>query len=214
MNDCTNAEIRDLLPDLLHERLDASVRVVVVAHVDGCVDCRDELQLLRDVLAMSSRRTPRVDVAYIVGALPKAPAPRVATPSANVLPLAPRRRVWSDWRVAAAVTLMIAGGGSFALMRNGQPASGVPTAGATAPTAMQTSPDAGQPIATALPSNATAAAEVENVTEIGNDSRLGELDESQLGALLEDVQNLKALPAVEPEPVTIRVDARVASEGV
>ncbi len=214
MHDCTNAEIRDLLPDLLHERLDASARTVVVAHVDGCVDCRDELQLLRDVLALSSHRTPRVDVAYIVGALPKAPAPRGANPSPNVLPLAPRRRVWSDWRVAAAVSLMVAGGGSFALMRTGQPTTGVPSAGATPPVAMQPSPDGGQPIATTLPNTDAIAEDDRATTEIANDSRLGELDESQLGALLEDVQNLKALPAVEPEPVTIRVDARVASEGV
>lgn len=197
MNDCINAEVRDLLPDLLHERLDASVHAVVIAHVEGCVDCRDELQLLRDVLAMSSQRTPRVDVAYIIGALPKAQAP-------NVIPLAPRRRVWSDWRVAAAVTLMIAGGGSFALVRNGQPTTGVLVAGAAAPS-----------VPAAMPSNTTASAGEERpVSEIGNDNRLGELDESQLGALLEDIQNLKAVPAVEPEPVTIRVDARIASEGV
>jgi hypothetical protein len=210
MNDCTNAEIRDLLPDLLHERLDGSARVMVVAHVDGCVDCREELQLLRDVLAVSSSGTPRMDVASIVGALPKAPTPRVANPSPDVIPLVRRRRAWSDWRVAAAVTLMIAGGGSFALMRSGQPAA----AGATAPAATQPSLDAGPPVATALPTAATVAEEDHATADVANDSRLGELDEAQLGTLLEDVQNLKALPSVEPEPVTIRVDARVASEGV
>ena len=47
MNDCQNAEMRDQLPDLLHERLAATERAVVMAHLDGCVDCRDELALLR-----------------------------------------------------------------------------------------------------------------------------------------------------------------------
>ena len=76
MNDCSNAEIRDRLPDLLHERLDASARAVVIAHVSGCVDCRDELELLRSVHTTLIAQTPRVDMAYIIGALPKAPAAR------------------------------------------------------------------------------------------------------------------------------------------
>src|ERR1051325_6664340 len=105
MNDCMNAEIRDQLPDLLHERLDASARAVVQAHVDGCVDCRDELQLLRNVQEMLLRQPPRVDVAYVVGALPKA--------ASRSIRLEPRRRVWSDWRIAAAVTLLVAGRGSY-----------------------------------------------------------------------------------------------------
>jgi len=42
VNDCVNAEIRDQLPDLVHERLDASALAIVMAHVDGCIDCRDE----------------------------------------------------------------------------------------------------------------------------------------------------------------------------
>ncbi|HEX8942687.1 MAG TPA: zf-HC2 domain-containing protein, partial [Gemmatimonadaceae bacterium] len=98
MNDCPNADIRDQLPDLLHERLDVSVRAAVMAHVDSCVDCRAELELLRGVHGMLVSRTPRVDVNYIVNALPK----RAARP----VRLAPRRRVWSDWRIAAAVTVM------------------------------------------------------------------------------------------------------------
>ena len=106
MNDCVNAEIRDQLPDLVHDRLGAAERTVVLAHVESCIDCRDELQLLRDARAMYARGVPRVDVAYVVGALPKAPA---AHPTRE-LPARPRARTWSDWRIAAAVTLLIAGG--------------------------------------------------------------------------------------------------------
>ena len=36
MNDCPNAEIRDRLPDLLHDRLDPSARAAVTAHVATC----------------------------------------------------------------------------------------------------------------------------------------------------------------------------------
>ncbi|PYP60840.1 MAG: hypothetical protein DMD26_18920, partial [Gemmatimonadetes bacterium] len=48
MTDCPNAEMRDRLPDLLHERLDASARAVVMAHVADCDDCRAELVVLRE----------------------------------------------------------------------------------------------------------------------------------------------------------------------
>src|SRR4051812_32594020 len=122
MNDCTNAEMRDQLPDLLHERLELSARANLMAHVGDCIDCRDELQLLRDVQAMIARQTPRVDVNYIVGALPKAPVVGV-TPLRAPRGVEHRRPMWADWRVAAAVTLLLAGGGSFALMNSDRPSA-------------------------------------------------------------------------------------------
>src|SRR6185312_3370040 len=98
MNDCPNAEMRDLLPDLLHERLDVSLRAAVTAHVGACEDCRAELTLLEGVQRMLTKQTPRVDVNYVVGALPLASKQRAARqPAARV---APRRR-WADWRIAA-----------------------------------------------------------------------------------------------------------------
>src|SRR6185295_1657559 len=118
MNDCSNADIRDQLPDLLHDRLTVSARAVVLAHVEGCTDCRDELELLRGVRGALVAQTPRVDIAYIVGALPKAPA-RTTAPS-----VATKRR-WADWRVAAAITVLVAGGSSVAILNR---APGVPNA--------------------------------------------------------------------------------------
>src|SRR5262245_54420617 len=104
MNDCLNAEMRDRLPDLLHDRLAADVRATVTAHVSTCVDCREELELLRHLQTALLANTPRVEVGYVVGALPKPPA--------HIKPLPQRasRRTWSDWRIAAAVTLLVAGG--------------------------------------------------------------------------------------------------------
>jgi hypothetical protein len=83
MNDCSNANIRDQLPDLLHDRLSVSVRAAVMAHVDGCMDCRDELELLRGVRGALVAQTPRVDIAYVVGALPKAPTRPAVVASAH-----------------------------------------------------------------------------------------------------------------------------------
>ena len=60
MNDCPNSGVRDRLPDLLHDRLDASTRAMVQGHVDACADCRAELDLLRGVHGMLLMRTPKV----------------------------------------------------------------------------------------------------------------------------------------------------------
>src|SRR4051812_30226413 len=104
MNDCPNAEIRDRLPDLLHDRLDESERAVVNAHVGTCADCSGELELLRGMHGMLTARAPHIDVASVVAALPKAPA-------RHARPMRPRRS-WSDWRIAAAITMVVAGGSS------------------------------------------------------------------------------------------------------
>src|SRR4051812_17848426 len=108
MNDCSNANIRDQLPDLVHDRLGMSARAAVLAHVDGCADCREELELLRIVRGALTSNTPRVDIAYVVGALPKRYAPAI--------PARTSHRRWADWRVAAAVTLLVAGGSSVAVL--------------------------------------------------------------------------------------------------
>jgi anti-sigma factor RsiW len=103
MNDCPNGELRDRLPDLLHGRLTPEARREIEAHLAGCLDCREELELLRGVHA-SLRRAPAVDVGRIVAALP---APR-----------RPTRRVWAGWRAAAAVVLIAAGGTSVVVARS------------------------------------------------------------------------------------------------
>ena len=97
MTDCPNAELRDLLPDLLHDRLDGATRTRVEAHLRGCEECRGELALLRSLRAVAP--TPRLDVAGIVAALP---APR-----------APRRWTANSWRIAAAIVVLAAGGSSL-----------------------------------------------------------------------------------------------------
>lgn len=95
MRDCSNAEVRDALPDLMHGTLPADRRAVVQAHVNACADCRAELELLARV--RQSVTAPRVDVARTVAALP---AYRAAGPW--------RRAFRPMWQAAAAV-LLIAG---------------------------------------------------------------------------------------------------------
>lgn len=68
MRDCTNVMMRDLLPDLLHDRVESTQVAELRAHLAVCEDCRAELALLERV--RDGAVTPRVNVAHIVGALP------------------------------------------------------------------------------------------------------------------------------------------------
>ncbi|HEX6807774.1 MAG TPA: zf-HC2 domain-containing protein, partial [Gemmatimonadaceae bacterium] len=61
MTDCSRGDMRDLLPDLLHERLDAATRAEVTRHVASCAECRAEVELLRSMRSALAP-APRVDV--------------------------------------------------------------------------------------------------------------------------------------------------------
>jgi hypothetical protein len=208
MNDCQNAAIRDQLPELLHDRLEARARTVVLAHVDGCGDCRSELELLRGLHGMLIARTPRVDVQYVMGALP------LAARRTSKRPVA-RGHTWADWRVAAAVTVLALGGGSVAMLHRGTPPVGSAATTGGASTTMSTSPaSAGQaPAAQSAPfaSNAATSAAVASVGAtpggISMSGRLDDLSDEQLQALLEQVGDLQAIPITEPDPVAIQVES-------
>jgi len=194
MNDCPNAEIRDQLPDLLHERLSASARTTVLAHITECVDCREELELLRGVHSVLMMRRPRVDVASVVSALPKSPAQRAAA-----APIAKPRRTWVDWRIAAAVTFFAVGSASVAIInRDGATNGGTRAAIVT-----------DSPATPALTAAVAATTEESAPGGLQMGGRLADLDDQQLQALLNDIEQIKAVPITEPEPVTIKVDSKI-----
>jgi hypothetical protein len=219
MNDCPNAEIRDQLPDLLHDRLDVSMRAAVMAHVDECVDCRSELELLRGVHGMLTAQTPRVDINYVVNALPKR-APQA-------LRVVPRRRAWADWRIAAAVTVLAIGSGSFAVLRQSGTVSSVtvpPLVSHANPTPVDsTNGIATRSIDTVVrladnaggsetsPAAAKSADEQTAAAGLATTAHLADLNERQLQALLDQIDQLQAVPITDPEPVTIRVGSQSSS---
>ena len=212
MNDCPNAEMRDLLPDLLHDRLAVNVRAEVTAHVAGCVDCREELALLRSLQAIVTAKVSHVDVAYVVNALPK-------PPQRNVTQIATRRRTWADWRIAAAVTLLVAGGSSVAVLNRAPTV--VDSVAVMAPVAANAPLDTQRasavtptPTLASAPetvSKTTSTSETSNDVELGTGGRLSDLDDAQLKALIDEIGQMKAVPITEPEPVAIRVDPRNTS---
>jgi anti-sigma factor RsiW len=131
MTDCPNGELRDLLPDLLHGRLEDADRRMVEAHLARCADCRAELELLRQ-LRGALHRAPPVDVAAIVAAIPPYRAPA--------------RRSWGGWRAAAAVALIAVGGTSVAIAnRVGDQPAPSPARAASAPSVGTTAAAPGVP---------------------------------------------------------------------
>src|SRR5690349_19449704 len=107
MTDCPNAEMRDRLPDLLHERLETSVRAAVLAHIDECDDCRAEMVLLREARIVLS---PEMRVVDVVG-ISRVVIEKTRTP----VTAAVHRARWMDWRIAASIALLAIGAGSVAL---------------------------------------------------------------------------------------------------
>ena len=199
MTDCPNAEMRDRLPDLLHERLDASARAVVMAHVDQCDDCRAELVLLREASVALTSGVRAVDITSIT---------RVVIGRTAGAQEPTRRRArspWMDWRVAASIAVLAVGGASFAVIRARQQPVAAPVPAAVshsvrAPIAQQVATDTER-----RASHATPTPVVPANAELSAAGGVGDLSDNDLRALLDDLDSIDAMPSAEPEPVTVRV---------
>jgi anti-sigma factor RsiW len=202
MTDCPNGDVRDLLPDYLHDRLESAARTSVERHLAGCAACRDELALLRD-LRGTLRRAPRIDVAAVAAAVP------AYRPAA--------RKSWaSGWRVAAAVTAIAVGGASIALLRSTQkheevaqgpsvaPYVGSTSRPATTPQPMPVQPStpavarAEPPVSPSTPStNPAPAPRGQELAMAGG--TIADLSDGELSDLLGDIESLDAVPSTEVE---------------
>ena len=194
MIDCPNGDVRDALPEYLNDRLDVARRREVEAHLAACDACRDELSLLRD-LRVTMRRAPVVDATAIAAAIP---AYRV-----------PARRTWAtNWRVAAAVVAIAAGGTSIALLRERTPerssdltpyvrtvplpARDSAPAVASRPTDVTPAPERSAP----RPGPVAIAPSRELAIASGS---IGDLSDGELAALVEGIESLEAVPSAEVE---------------
>jgi anti-sigma factor RsiW len=109
MNECTQNEIQEMLPDLLHRTLAADTRARVEAHVASCEQCREELKVLRTVKS-AAVFAPVINVDEVVRQIP---------PYQAIVPVVERpmtTRVVS-WLVAASMAIAVIGGGSLILAR-------------------------------------------------------------------------------------------------
>lgn len=215
MTDCPNVEMRELLPELLHDALPVAERGRLEAHLAGCALCTAELALLREARqAMARVRVPAIDTARIVAALPRAqaaPASCEAAPvglrlhtndrvsdraaAANGPP--PRRRSGMLYRIAAAVTFVSLGGMSLTIARSyfGASPAAIADSAMSQETALQSAPPLAAADSPAVPTAASAA----TARGLGVHSMLGEVDDASLASLITELDQLEAAPLAEPE---------------
>jgi hypothetical protein len=193
--------MRDRLPDLLHERLDASDRAAIMMHVAQCADCRGELTILREAHVALTSDMRAVDVAAIARVV----VTRVSASAVHSLSGRRRARRWMDWRIAASIAVVAIGSASFALIRSRQHTLPVPSA----PVVAEATPESVSAPKNAvsserLPSH-TAPAPAATTAELSAAGGVSDLSDRDLRALLDDLQSIDAEPPTEPEPVSVRV---------
>ncbi len=95
MSDCPNVTMREMLPELVNDRLAAGARAQVEAHIASCAECRAERELLLQVKGAAP--APRVDAARIAANIAAYRRPSVLVLVARSWPA----------RAAAAVLLLV-----------------------------------------------------------------------------------------------------------
>jgi hypothetical protein len=163
MIDCPNVEMRDQLPDLANDSLVLEARVALLSHVESCEACREELELIRSMRVSMHWSTPKVNAAAIAAAIP--------APQPVRLRAAPRRPSPGSWRIAAGITLLALGAGSYPLLRSNP-------AGVRGDSS----------VATAVPDSSAGLALT---------GALADLNETELAALAKDIDKIEALPAAD-----------------
>ena len=210
MTDCPNGDIRDQLPDYVHDRLNAADRARVAAHVASCASCAVEVKLLDTARRVLTAAAPSIDTARIVAALPSPSRGGVQRPaivrSARVDPRRPAFRVTS-WRIAATVATVAIAGASMVVIRGmtGVPASpSVTSPVAVAPLSAvvapaPATPRPGSPQPTPQGHQEQMLADNNNVA-LPDGGRIGELSDDDVQSLLNDIDHLDGVPDENPQP--------------
>jgi hypothetical protein len=196
MNKCIERDIQEMLPDLLHGTLAGDARARAEAHLAGCAECSEDLEVLRTVKT-AAVFAPSIDIDRVVRQIPP------YTPLVTVPGRPARTRVVS-WLVAASLALVVASGGSLLLQQRVNPPRSIPRGvgasrvalgggKATSKSTDRVTPSTPGPAVAARPHALALANDVEG------------LSDGDLRQLMSDMGRFDALPAPEPEPV-ISVD--------
>jgi len=199
MTDITHDEIRDALPDLLHDRLDVGQRAAVEKHLLSCAECRAELAVLRMVQAAPSFE-PTMDAAKITAMIP---------PYGGVIQRKPAVR-GAYWQVTAVLAAVILVAGSVVLSRRESirtsPAQKLSQVAATPMTnGASAHPSTAAPgIVTGVP--ASSGADRKPVgqpkpQELQLAAGLDGVSDQGVARLLSELDQLDALPSPDPEPL-------------
>ena len=214
MSECPRDDMRDRLPDLLHERLDPATRAEVARHVASCAACAEELELLRSMRRVLST-APQVDAARIAAALAASRAAAPAEP--NVRQLAPRaapragRR--AAWRIAAALVIAALGVSGWLLVHRLPGAPALPVAAApshvdstaAAPTVVAARPRGpGHSHAVAAPPVPPSL--LASRPGLVMDGGVTDLSDGDMRMLLQSLDSLSAVPDADPAPMSYQID--------
>jgi hypothetical protein len=199
MNECTENEIQEILPDLLHGTLAADVRGRVEAHLASCEQCREDFEVLRAVKS-AAVFAPVIEIDRVVRQIPpyRTIVPAIERPVAT--------RVVS-WLVAASLAVVVVGGGSLVLARRDVPID--------PPAVVITDP----PVSTTPQSTTDLIAPPQNVVSstrphthaLALAGDVEGLSDGSLQQLMSEMAQFDALPATEPDPV-MPVDSGVSFE--
>ncbi|HMA20516.1 MAG TPA: zf-HC2 domain-containing protein [Gemmatimonadaceae bacterium] len=203
MTECINTEVREALPDLLNGRLSALDTATMNAHVEACAECRAELELLREIRA--SRIVPRMDAARIASAIAPYAGASVVTPQHAGRSMISRFGVL---RIAAAAVFVAAGGWALSTSHywpDSRAVVGEPVVAASPPAATAAASEPAVSVVTTQPAapRASAGTEVASLSLVGGTDDLSDAD---LETLVSDIETIDAMPAAEPQSVTVTVD--------
>ncbi|HEY0930159.1 MAG TPA: zf-HC2 domain-containing protein [Gemmatimonas sp.] len=236
MTECQAPELQDLLPDYVAELLGDAERSQVHAHLVTCSACAGDVALLRTVrglrpqaVALDAARLSR-----IVAALPKPPQqPVTAHPPRPMLvrtvdekpgtdrataPVAtppsihtrPRRRMPSGptlWRIAATMTVMVAGATSLLVARRGAESGTAPMSQLAAAESLQ------MPALLAESLSAVQGTDARGVLASQPDvpvsyGDLGDYTEEELQAMLDRLDQWDGATSTDPMPAVPIVGTR------
>ena len=194
MTDCGNETIRDLLPLLAHDALEADEATRVRAHVASCASCATELELLGAARRVFDGATPQMNAAAIVAGLP-VPTPTIGGRPVLRLERAAGRRRFSlpSYALAAAASLILVATLSVGALRS--VFFGASGSDSTEVAAVET--------------GSGAATETAEILGAGG---LSELGTAELTALLAELEAMEATVAAEPN--TIRPPTTATPEGI
>jgi len=195
MNNCTETQIQEMLPDLLHGSLDDGARRQVESHLATCESCREDLDVIRTVKG-AAVFAPAIDVDRVVRQI----APyRMIVPGVEQ----PKRGRMLTWLVAAGLILGFVGGGSLVLSKQQQTAPS--EVAVTNPPPADVNVARSNSVATPAPAKKAGPEVAVPPRSLALATDIEQLSDDNLVQLMNDMDQFDALPAAEPEPV-ISVD--------
>ena len=200
MNKCTDSNLQEMLPDLLHGALPTDARERVEAHLATCDECREDVEVLRTVKT-AAVFAPQIDVDRVVRQIP---------PYRAIVPVTerPASTRMVSWLVAAALAVVVIGGGSLVLMRPNAVRVQSPVASIQLPPppTPSESTSAARGMRNGGTSVKTTVATAPRPRALALAANVDDLSDGDLVQLMNDMSRFDALPASEPDPV-IPVDS-------